>query len=291
MKQLSTIQVVDVRAQLSVIKTVWQNGKQVPHSLNGWLQPKKTGYTLHYAGVKTKHRNRAELLETLKGFRTSHIQRIGGDGIQYHFSIAGDGDILQTRDLDQGLWSCANYEGNRDHIHINLPLGPGEHPTTAMWAAFERLVDALIREFGWKEGRAVGKGHREWPKYELINGKYIQVPNSACPGDVLMAKLDAFRKTKSAPIVESTKGIADLSGRVFRCGQGFYDLYHNNGGLLVFGQPLSDEYTERDQDGEVCAYMDFENAVFKYKPSLPAPWNCRPILLSEAVWRYQQRRG
>lgn len=273
MKTLPNFQVEDVRGDLYLVPG---------HRLQAWRQPNKTNYTLHYAAVKVPHRTKAEALRTLgdrhRGFIQNHINRIGADGLQYHYVICGDGTILQTRDLDQGLWSCANYEGNRDSIHINLPLAPNEQPTPAQWAAFTRLVDALVIAFGW-EGRSVGKGHREWPRY---NDAGSRVPNSSCPGDVLQTKLDAFRSTtrKAAALARATPKYA-IDG--FECGRGFFDFYHQNGGLLVFGRALGVEHYGPDTDGEWCAWMDFENATLKYKPSLPAPWNLRPILLSEAV--------
>lgn len=109
----------------------------------------------------------------------NHVARIGADGIQYHFWIAADGTIYQTRDLDMFLWHCGNLDANSRTIAVHVPIGGTQAPTAAMWASFCRLADALIADYGMA-GRTVVKGHQEYGA-------------SACPGPILMAKLNAWR--------------------------------------------------------------------------------------------------
>lgn len=68
--------------------------------------------------------------------------------------------------------------------------------------------------------------------------------------------------------------------RAYRCGEGFYRLYNEQGGLYTFGYPLSDEFQGKDTQGEACAFMRFENATFKHKPSA-GTWAVRPMQLAE----------
>ena len=111
----------------------------------------------------------------------NHIARIGADGVQYHFWIAGDGTIYQLRDLDMFLWHCGNLDANSRTLAVHLPIGGTQSPTPAMWASFCKLADALIADYGMR-GRSVVKGHQEYGA-------------SACPGPILMAKLKAWRAT------------------------------------------------------------------------------------------------
>ena len=47
----------------------------------------------------------------------------------------------------------------------------------------------------------------------------------------------------------------------------FRDFWRNNGGLAAFGYPISQEFTERNQDtGEIYAVQYFERARFEYHP-------------------------
>jgi hypothetical protein len=155
--------------------------------------PKKSSITLHYNGppVEPVLQAGAGLVRQLiadanwqmrPGWaNTPH----GADGLQYHFAVGADGEILQCRDLAAVLWHCADEEGNERSIAIHLPIGwnkqtnVDQHPSAAMLASTERLCEALIDEYGISGRRRV-VGHREWS----VN---------RCPGPPLFDWLTAWR--------------------------------------------------------------------------------------------------
>lgn len=104
----------------------------------------------------------------------------GGDGLQYHFVVDADGVLYQTRSLDAVLWHCRNGRGNTGSLAIHLPLGGTQDATTPQWATVERLLAALMADYGF--GRSDVLGHQEWPGADTV-----------CPGPLLMARLRRWR--------------------------------------------------------------------------------------------------
>jgi hypothetical protein len=92
----------------------------------------------------------------------------------------------------------------------------------------------------------------------------------------------AVSLAQKAVSVAQKKVIAG-STRDFTCSAYLYDYYTKNGGVVLFGYPLSDEFTREDQAGEMCSWMRFENAVVKVKLSQTTPWDIRPASLSELL--------
>lgn len=182
MSALARLTMVDLRARLP--RASWNIGKR---------QTAPLSLTLHYNGPPVADRSRAGELAQLVADARWQMRPgwggswRGGDGLQYHFAVLSDGTIGQTRDLAAELWHCANETGNESSLAIHLPLGGAQDATAAQWAAFCALADALIVDFdlGGRSRRAV-LGHREWPR---LDGK----PQSACPGPVLMRRLDVWR--------------------------------------------------------------------------------------------------
>jgi LPXTG-site transpeptidase (sortase) family protein len=61
---------------------------------------------------------------------------------------------------------------------------------------------------------------------------------------------------------------------------GFQRFWRNNGGLAVFGFPLSEEFKEvNPQDGRAYTVQYFERARFEYHPELPEPYRVELGLL------------
>lgn len=107
-----------------------------------------------------------------------------------------------------------------------------------------------------------------------------------CPGRAIseayyigVLRRAAMRGTTPAPAPVPSWTIQGID-RAYSCGEGFYRLYNEQGGLYTFGYPLSDEFQGLDSQGEACAFMKFEQSVFKFKASAGV-WAVRPMQLSE----------
>ena len=182
---LTDLNIRDLRPSLP--RAAWSIGRYAP----------KTSATLHYNGPPVKVAGNPALeIKQLVFDATYHMRPdafgVGapGDGVQYHFAVLSDGQICQLRDPDAHLWHAANADANRSSTAIHLPVGVGQTPTAVQWDRFKQLANTLTHG-----DRAKVKGHREWPKYQNQNGRLVQVPNSACPGDLLMAMLKVWRGT------------------------------------------------------------------------------------------------
>lgn len=172
--KLADILIEDLRPKLRVVKSkarVVRPG--VP-----------TTITAHWNGPAVKGFGDidAELRQIRVPDTDWHINHLGADSLQYHFCILSDGSIWQTRDLNLEAWHCGHKAGNRWSIAVHFPLGKGQVPTVAQWAAAEWLFEGIIGEFGMA-GREVVKGHMEWKATE-------------CPGPDLMTRLRAWREAR-----------------------------------------------------------------------------------------------
>jgi len=102
----------------------------------------------------------------------------GADGLMYHFCVAADGQVYQTRDVEALLWHCAHQDGNSRGLAIHLPLGGGQDATGRQWWAAEALIESLRARYGIPKNRVVG--HLEWKHATL------------CPG-ALQPRVEAYR--------------------------------------------------------------------------------------------------
>jgi len=111
----------------------------------------------------------------------------GADGLMYHFAIASDGTIYQTRDLDALLWHCAHADGNGHGLALHLPLGGDQAPTDPQLDSLYQLTDALRKRYTIPITRVFG--HQEWKHATL------------CPGPALMAALRTYRAGVKAVVI------------------------------------------------------------------------------------------
>lgn len=79
------------------------------------------------------------------------------------------------------------------------------------------------------------------------------------------------------------------------CGS-FADYWLSHGGLSQFGYPLTEEFTERLEDGNTYTVQYFERARFEYHPENKAPYDVllgqfgRPVLAAVQATRTQTAR-
>lgn len=161
-----------------------------------------TSGTLHYNGPATTCAASwpsAWEIAHLKGIAQYHVSKDWssngsgdyGHGIMYDFAVFPSGRLYKLRPLNHELWHCANRSGNLTSIAVHMPIGGAQDATPAAWQAFDRLAQALMGEFHFGRDRVFG--HTEWPKYTVRGGRLVQIPNSPCPGPLLMRRLKAWR--------------------------------------------------------------------------------------------------
>lgn len=183
MSEVDQLEILDLRKKLP--RAPWRIG------LRGIDETE--GLTLHYNGPPVADRSLAGELVQLQidaqwHMRPGVLSPGGADGIQYEWAVLADGTICRLRDPRSILWHCANRHGNRVSIPIHMPLGGNQDATDAQWAAFTRLAEALIDDYGL-DGRHVVKGHREWARDDGL-------AQSLCPGPLLAKRLRVWRDGK-----------------------------------------------------------------------------------------------
>ena len=97
-------------------------------------------------------------------------------------------------------------------------------------------------------------------------------PENAYPYDVLLGQFGRRFHPPDPPVPQRPGGLYfpetghNLRGR-------FADYWVMHGGLDQFGYPLSEEFTERLEDGREYTVQYFERARFEHHPENPAPYD------------------
>ncbi len=163
----------------------------LPHA--SWLLPVRatppTALTLHYNGPAVAFHRQADpglvdqlVLDARWQMRPGALGApTGGDGLQYHYVIAVDGTIYQTRDPRRMAWHCGDERGNRESLAIHFPIGGTQDVTEVQWFSGIALCTALMDEYTM-HGRQVVYGHQEWPEASTL-----------CPGPHIMQRLKQWR--------------------------------------------------------------------------------------------------
>lgn len=223
-----------------------------------WLGlAEKRGLVVHYSGPPV--RNRADTLAVLRAEARYHVDKdwsgmgeptLRGDGLMYHVAIGDDGTRYLCRDLEAMLWHCGETEWNRRALSVHVPIGGDQRATPAQLAALREIAE------GWREftgeGRESVRGHQE-------------LSPTACPGTLM------------ADFVQPYRALQGGSGHYFPetrqyVGGGFWDYWRGCGGLPIFGYPLTAEFPELCEDGQVRTVQYFERAVFEWHPEKAAPY-------------------
>lgn len=158
--------------------------------------------TIHYAGTEEPGATTDEAaLAQVRSEARYHINKIWGythpktkqgpiygDGLMYHIAVLPSGRPVVCRELYDILYSCANEVGNRTSIHVTTLRGVGQQITDQHWAGVEAVANALINVYSLRSRESV-KGHREWPRSD-------GVPQSLCPGAIIMERLLAYRDNR-----------------------------------------------------------------------------------------------
>jgi hypothetical protein len=122
----------------------------------------------------------------------------GADGLQYHYVIGANGEILQTRELTSSLWHCGHSKANPKGIAIHVPIGLNEktmqyqQPTGEQKQSMLTLIHTLCQEFNIPRQKVLG---------------HVELGTTAyCPGTPLMEAVKQYRSSggfiKQTPVVE-----------------------------------------------------------------------------------------
>jgi hypothetical protein len=214
----------------------------------------KTGLVVHYNGPPVaESRDEREYLRAVADY---HVARdwnsrpgtgpvIRGDGVMYHIAVGRRGDVYRLRDLGAVLWHCGSWPENQTYLSVLVILGGEQRATPAQLTALYRVCDE------WTGSAA------ERSRLEVIG--HQEVDWTPCPGTLM----DDF--------VLRYRGVIDVTtdGRMFTetgfyVGGPFWSYWRDNGGLMIFGFPLSDELEE---EGRTVQY--FERCVMEWHPDNP----------------------
>jgi hypothetical protein len=229
----------------------------------------KVGMVVHYNGPPVgESRNEREFLRSVADY---HVARdwssrpgvtplIRGDGIMYHLAVGRRGDVYQLRDLGSVLWHCGSWPENETYLSVLVILGGEQRATPLQLTALLNLADEWTGSAGERTRERV-IGHQE-------------VDATTCPGTLM----DDF--------VLPYRGVSmTCDGRFFAetgyyVGGPFWQYWRDNGGLMIFGLPLTNELEE---DGRTVQY--FERCVMEWHPENPAGFRVLLRLLGAQALR------
>lgn len=221
------------------------------------LYSPKEGVIVHYSGFAVNRQ--ADTLEILREYADLHMgDYLGERGIAYHYDVGNDALLRLLRDPRAVLWHCNHWPENASYYAVHMMLGGDQRAWPNQLAALTRLVDWLCEQDGIP--RANVKGHQE-------------VSATSCPGTLMTDFVYPYRSGGLS------KQMADgffFSETGHYIGGGFWAYWQRNGGLPIFGYPLSDEQPGVCEDGKTRTVQYFERARFEYWPEDAA----QPIKLS-----------
>lgn len=215
----------------------------------------KRGVVIHYSGPPVA--NRADTLAVLRSEARYHIDKswsrtteapVYGDGLMYHVAVGDDGTCYLCRNLDAVLWHCGAWPQNATTLSVHVPIGGTQRATNAQIAALATLVDAWCAATGTRVDEVWG---------------HMELSPTDCPGTLMDDFVLPYRAGTLTPVIEQ-RWFAETGHSV---GGAFWQFWQANGGLPIFGYPLTDELTEA---GQTVQY--FERAVFEWHPDNPEPY-------------------
>lgn len=178
-----------------------------------------------------------------------------GDGLMYHLAIARDGRAWLTRSFNDCLWHCGTIK-NYSALAWMLVMGGNQRATVAQLDTLARLTNEAVAA-GLTMPSTV-RGHMEESA-------------TSCPGTLMKDFVIPYR----AGAYPDGGAVAD--GQYFHetgyyVGGGFYRFWVDNGGLRIFGYPVSDEFATPDEWAPtgLRTIQVFERSVMEYWPENPA---------------------
>lgn len=211
----------------------------------------KTGLVVHYNGPAVPSTvNDVDWIRRIVAYHLAKNwnpggQHVAGDGVMYHRAVGRDGRVYRMRDDGEVLWHSGAWPENETHLSVYVILGGDQRATPRQLTALHDLVDEWLRSgSGRTRDRVIGHQEVDWTE---------------CPGTLMEDFVLPYRG-----VLEMT-----TEGRWFPetgcfVGGAFWDYWRNNGGLMLFGFPLTDELEEH---GLTVQY--FERCVMEWHPDNP----------------------
>lgn len=186
------------------------------------------------------------------------LQNLAAQGAgepSWHYTV-DDHQIVQHLPEDRAGWHAgdgAGGTGNRESIGIELCVNAdGDTQRTRDNAAW--LVRQIMARHGIPAERVVQ--HNHW------SGK-------DCPRLLRQSGWAEFVASLTTPAPAPAPAYREFPETGHGIGGGFLWFWKHNGGLPIFGYPLTDEQTD-PETGLTVQY--FERAVFEYHPENDDPW-------------------
>ncbi len=217
---------------------------------------------------------------------------IGNDGRIYEGRKGLDGQVVSL-DLCAGHVYLCNYGTMGISMIGNFSATPlpahmlDAGAQLAAWACGQRSIDPLgAGVFTRGDGSTIDT-------WNILGHRQIASPRypTSCPGDAGASQLPDFRQRVARAAALS----AEASEVVYFPETGhtlrgiFLNYWRANGGLAVFGYPITAELQERNAaDGQTYTVQYFERQRFEYHPQNSPPYH---VLLSLLGWEHAHRRG
>ena len=185
-----------------------------------------------------------------------------------HYVISADGSrIDQLVDENDTSWAAGNLDYNRRGINIEQEgyanLGGFSE---GLYQACGQLVGRIAKrrniplEYTGKSGKPGIIGHMDVPDG---HGGWGGVDNHNDPGSHYdFNKLIQYARGAEPPPPDDTSHYFTETQHLV--GGGFYQFWKENGGLAIFGFPISEEFTNKD--GVTVQY--FQRARFEWQPKI-----------------------
>lgn len=183
-----------------------------------------------------------------------------------------------------------------------------ENTTSRLFAETGRTVGGKLLAYWNEHGGLPAQGlpiSEQMQEKSETDGRFYTVqyferavlelhPENTAPYDVLPSLLGVFQyKRKYSGRAPNQHPNNDADSRIFaetgkRLGGGFLAYWLNTGGLVQYGYPISDEFTEvSDLSGKSYTVQYFERVVFEYHPENEQPYR---VLLSQLGTFYYRAR-
>ena len=178
----------------------------------------------------------------------------GAERVSFHF-VVDDREVIQLLPLTEHGWHAgdgAQGAGNRSSIAIETCVNRDADWEKTL-ANLVRLLQTLCRMYGWSSERIVQ--HHFW------SGKN-------CPARIRAeGRWDALLRAVNDGLKPSGPDARFFPETGYWITHGFKAFWEKYGGLMIFGYPLSNEYTTTI-DGKPITVQEFERARFEHRPDI-----------------------
>lgn len=179
----------------------------------------------------------------------------GSGGTSAHFVISRTGEVTQLVALDAIAWHAGNWDENVKSIGIEHE----QSQVNGQWQDWpDALLDASAKLLTWLMGQMTA-GFNVYPHKNFTS--------TTCPGNL---PIDEIVKRIGQPATQAlAQPAAKPDTRWFPetrhyLSHGFLRFWEENGGLAIFGLPLSEEFT--GPEGFTVQWL--ERAQFQYQPTI-----------------------